>query len=107
MKERTVIVAVPGWHLAILVEPEPEKSFLGAIVLEPMIAWEIEREEMQYRDPPNDVFAIHRVLPLTASGSTDDQGNKWALKAPDGTFDIPYDATFSSEQDLLAYWTKK
>jgi hypothetical protein len=73
---RAIIPAEPGWYLArLLFGGSDEKC---PLVFEPVIAWVIEREDRAYK-----------VDPLTVTGNPNDHSEIWALKTPDGKYQIP------------------
>jgi hypothetical protein len=110
--ERTVIKADPGWFVAVFVkEGEHQGETWDAyFALDPIIAWEIERREGEYH-PSAKQFGepciSHEVTPITIEGNTRHCTNDWAIKRPDGRFDIPYDRSFEFERDVIAYFSER
>jgi hypothetical protein len=75
MKTYTTLTAQPGWHVAILVRADG----CDEIDIEPIIAWEIERDD-------EEGTVIHSTIPITLEGDLSDVGNVWGIKTPDGKF---------------------
>ena len=106
-KERTVLVAPPGWFIAWFLEGG---EFEGrecdpALSLEPIIAWEIERTESDRRGLLKRSFdgklVQHFVTPITIDGNVNESSNLWAVKSPDGRFDIPVHGIYENEAEAL------
>jgi hypothetical protein len=75
---RAIIPASPGWYLARLLFGGSDKKC--SLVFEPVIAWSIAREEED---------RAYKVDPLTVTGNPNDYSEIWALKTPDGKYQIP------------------
>jgi hypothetical protein len=106
--DRTIIKADPGWYL---VQFDPGyfidgKQEPACIMLEPIIAWQIEREEEEH--PSGALLTNGRsfvsVTPITTEGAVEDRVRPWAFKRPDGKYDIQGNCEFDTEAELRAYW---
>lgn len=95
--ESTVVAATPGWEYVIFIDG----IVVGRLASEPIIAWEVIVERSGQR--------VHReAVPITASGAGPDQlSNPWAIKRPDGVYEIPGDSTFDCQWDLLDHFKKQ
>jgi hypothetical protein len=100
----TIIPATPGWEFAVFCG-EP-----AILLYEPIIAWEIERHERPY-DPVarryGEMCVNRFATPIMASGDDDNIGNLWAIKRPDGKFELPFDRTIDTEDALLTYFVEQ
>ena len=101
-KTRTVIPALPGWYVAVLIEGDEGHG--DELVFDPIVAWEVERYEEPYHQiakrPPGEMCVTHGVIPITLEG--DPSGaNPWAIKTPDGKLDIPGDRVVDTEADCI------
>ena len=98
-----IVPATPGWFVAMYVEGG--KDYEEYLRLEPIIAWEIQRQEKAVSDPrmgrPGDYFLYHEVMPLTIDGNMNYWGNPWAIKRPDGSY-YTADGNFTIEAELIA-----
>jgi hypothetical protein len=98
-----IVPATPGWFVAIYVSGG--KDYEEYLMLEPIIAWEIEREVGPYQPSmgrPGEQWLSRNVMPITVERNLERQGNPWAIKRPDGTYTIPGDADFKDDADLIA-----
>jgi hypothetical protein len=97
----TIIPALPGWELAIYVRAGESRA--ARVDYEPIIAWEIERTQRP-RINPWDYNVYRHLAPITARRPNIEQvANPWAIKRPDGKFEVLDEGTFGSEQDWIAY----
>lgn len=75
--------------------------------LEPIVAWEIVREERTYYRSagrhPSDRFVCHQTIPVTLNGNMENSLDAWAVKTPDGAFDFIADAFLPTEARALAH----
>ena len=100
----TTIPAMPGWYVAYVVEGKADKCERH-FALDPIIAWEIEREELidpQVKYELGETRVRHSVGPLTRYGSPNYFRNSFMIKTPDGRFEDPGDVTYSTEAEALA-----
>jgi len=102
-EDHYIVPATPGWSVAVYIAPG--KDYDGYLSLHPIIAWEIQREEGPC-DPraggqPGQRYLSHSVMPLTVDGNMNNHGNLWAIKRPDGTYEIPGDCCFETEADMI------
>jgi hypothetical protein len=103
----TVIPAQPGWFLSTLIESRGDTP--ACLIDEPIIAWEIEREQGPYAPGlcrANEHYESRYVRPITADPDCDgiDAESSWAIKHPDGKYQIPYAATFDDAAQLIRYF---
>ena len=111
MEERTrsTVPAAPGWFVAMLIEAGSEggESFFS---LKPIVAWEIERCSGPLHPSaggrPGEHYVEHSVEPITIDGNMNHYRNQWAIKRPDGQFEIPGDCTLENEADAIRHLTE-
>jgi hypothetical protein len=100
--EHYIVPATPGWFVAIYVEGG--KDYEEYLRLEPIIAWETQREERTVSDSRmghlGDHCLNHDVMPLTIDGNMNWR-NSWAIKRPDGSY-YTVDGGFTIEAELIA-----
>jgi hypothetical protein len=94
---QTIIPALSDWYVAIFIEggkfnDEKRNDYFS---LEPIIAWEIEREG------ETDADASHLVTPITFNGNMNAVGHVWGVKRPDNKFEVD-GGTCDSETEALA-----
>jgi hypothetical protein len=102
---RTIVPALPGWHVAILIKAAKDGTEPASLALDPIIAWEITRTEQPYHPSvsrPGETCVTHDVIPLTIDGNREHCVNRWAIKRPDGKFEIPEYYTCENEQETIA-----
>jgi hypothetical protein len=109
-RTQTIVPALPGWYVALFMEavtlPSGE-SRDACFSLEPIIAWEIERHVFPYHPvagrPAGEHGVSHDVNPITVNGNMlTGTANEWAIKRPDGTFEIPGDCSCVDETSMIA-----
>jgi hypothetical protein len=105
---RTTVPAAPGWYVVLFIEGDDGDWDLMT-ELEPVLAWEIVRHEGPYRDPARrgDTWAHYATYPLTLNGCPSEDGNQWAVKHPNGVFEMPQDQSFANEAALLAEFKRR
>jgi hypothetical protein len=97
---RTTVPAQPGWFVAIFIEKDKP-----GFAYDPIVAWEIERVERDYHPSAHragERCVTHHVIPLTTENDMENHANMWAIKRPDGKYEIPGDTTCDTEADALA-----
>jgi hypothetical protein len=104
----TITPAPPGWYVALFVAGGEHngETWEDYLALDPIIAWEIDRVDgpfPEYAKRPGERWVNHEVQPITTNGNMGHQGNPWAIKRPDGKYEIPHDTTFESEADTISY----
>jgi hypothetical protein len=106
----TIIPALAGWEFAVYIESSGDRA--GCITCEPIVAWDIERAEGPYhpgaRGRSGERWVARQLSPITV-GCTDVEhlGNQWAIKRPDGKFQVPGEGAFDTEGELLAYFAEQ
>ena len=99
---RTVIAATPGWFVAqfekggTFNDNHEDKLNYYAV-----IAWEIERRECSRAG--KEPWVSQTLTPLMFNGSPDDYNAPWALKTPNGNFEIREHASFDNEAETIRY----
>jgi hypothetical protein len=96
---RTIIAALPGWYVAALIEGGEHEGEDDSLSLDPIIAWEIERREQPCHPMagnPGEPYVAHHVTPITTEGNRN-YYKKWAIKTPDGKYDIPGETVVDTE----------
>jgi hypothetical protein len=104
---RATIPAQQGWYTATFVEGK-SGEYEDHLTHDPVIAWDIERWE---REPDNSLgpdmndspYVRHLVKPVRVSGNMDSVSNIWAIKRPDGKYEIPDEITLADEAAALAH----
>lgn len=93
----TLIPATPGWSIAFFIAAGTHggETWGDSLLLEPIIAWAID-----YEVNP-DLGNWHDVTPVTIEGTT--HIGEWAIKRPDGKFQIPDDTTLDDESAAIAH----
>jgi hypothetical protein len=107
----TVVPAAPGWYVAQLIEGGISGGITldDRLALDPIVAWEIKRDETPYSPRSarhGETCVLHTVEPLTIDGNMLHlfPSSMWAVKSPDGKFQIPLDGTFDTEAELIAHF---
>ena len=99
---QTIVPAVAGWYVAVFIE--------GDIYLDPIIAWEVERVEKPYHPGVGrlgEQCISHWVDPLTINGNMTDFADTWAIKRPDGKFEIPHDRVCDNEAEVIKEFERR
>jgi hypothetical protein len=100
----TIVPAQPNWFVAVFIPAGSEagESWSARFVYDPIIAWEIghDRYHASVRRAAHE--RCHHVEPITIDGRVT-ISNAWAIKRPDGKFELPADTTFDDEDDALKY----
>jgi hypothetical protein len=101
-KTHTIIPAYPDWTVCTRYKDGEQNAWHD----EPIIAWEIERE-----DRPSNRYAGARsvtraAMPITADpmGFREDADEDWAIQRPDGRFYTVEGAVFDTKRELIDYW---
>jgi hypothetical protein len=85
--------------------PSEDAGESGYLDLEPIIGWEIERQQYPYplsENRPGEWRITRLVVPLTAGGDADHVSLHWAIRRPDGVFEVS-GVSFTEEVDALEY----
>jgi hypothetical protein len=100
----SIIAAQPGWYVAMFVPRFAGSDGWDAYLnLMPIVAWDIEREELTAHTEDNleePQHFYHRVMPLTVDGNMNRWAKWWAIKTPDGRFSTP-DGMCDNEADAM------
>lgn len=104
----STVPAAPGWYIATLIEGGSHngKTWDACLSLDPIIAWEIERHSRPYHHSagrPGELCITHSVSPITTDGAPGNLSNMWAIKRPDGQFDVPDDCWLGNEADVIKH----
>jgi hypothetical protein len=83
-----------------------DESWPDSLSLQPIVAWEIVRTEDDRR-PSWDQHVSDELIPLTTDGNMNHWTNTWAIKTPEGKYDLPGDTTFDHEVDLIRELRKR
>jgi hypothetical protein len=97
----TIIPALPGWELAIFAPAgiHDGESRPACVMYETIVAWDVEK----YDTRPGDRWVNRYLIPITvACSDIDSIGNRWAVKRPDGRFEIPGEGVCDSEEKWIA-----
>jgi hypothetical protein len=101
----TIVPAQAGWYVAIFIPGQPGKEDSPPFFdLEPIIAWHIEhaRYAAMARRPARD--RCHHITPMTVGYPNANLiHNDWAIKRPDGKFEIMEDIAQDTEAEALAH----
>jgi hypothetical protein len=104
-----IVPALPGWFVGLFVDRRGEDG--EGFVYDPIIAWELKRERSFYHQLSgrSGTFVHCTVTPITCEGCIEDdtQDGNWAIKRPDGSFDIPGDRAFETEAQAIAYFRER
>jgi hypothetical protein len=86
-----IVRANPGWHVVVYCEADGEET--ERLISKPIVAWAIDRSD-------------HQVSPVTVVGGPNGATRQWAIKCPDGSFEIRVGPrrTFGSEAEVLAHF---
>jgi hypothetical protein len=111
-REVTIVPATPDWNVAILISGSENKETgekqPSYFALDPIIAWQIVRDERPYHPDaqcsPGETCVTGDVTPITTEGLSC-ESNPWAIKRPDGKFEIPYDRTIENEAEAIEYFS--
>ena len=100
----TTIKADPGWFVVeFCVGDETTKD---GVTYEPVIAWEIIREERDDDDEGH--YSVSCVFPLTVEGSDHQiSSSGYAIKRPDGTIYFPWSSLYCDEQQAIEIFKKR
>jgi hypothetical protein len=92
---RTVVQVLPGWFLATVSGTDEDKDAARYFSLDPIIAREISRLETVYA---GETHVSHTTLPIAFGGVRPALGD-WAVKRPDGKFDVPEETVEDTQQN--------
>lgn len=98
LKQLTVIPAEPGWSLLVPIWDESGEK-CKTVGHDRIIAWRIETEETTHKD--GDPILYEFVAAITAD-NTNQEG--MVLSDPAGQLFTSMDQTFSSIEDVIAYY---
>jgi hypothetical protein len=89
--QATIIPAAPGWYVATLVEGKPgAKGWPDGLSLEPIIAWDVQREDGRHGEHDDLRRLWYGAVPITPNtNNVHHFGNPWVIKAPDGSYVMP------------------
>lgn len=99
------VAALPGWKLASYCPPDDGETGPGQFFYDDIIAWQIDLVEGEYdlearrRKRQATWTAVH-VDPITISGRPGET-SEWAIKTPEGIYDIPGIGIHDHEIDAL------
>src|SRR4051812_46406476 len=97
----TTVAAQPGWFIATILCADDEDE--GELVLDPIVAWEIARTAPLVLSPGcTGEWDISRGVTPIALNNNDFREQGWAIKSPDGKFDIFGDQICDDEAETLA-----
>ena len=112
-KERHVIKAEPGYFVATYIEAgmDEGKPYPHQFHFRPIIAWVIvysdgpmsaryNRDAYERRERWTSYF----VKPLTIDGDPEKVANEWAIKLPNGSFELVGYGEFEKEAEMLAFF---
>jgi hypothetical protein len=100
------IPAQPNWYVAVFIPAGSEtgETWPPRFDLESIIAWKIENARYHPRAGMASTDRIHHVSPITiAFGDMEHCDNDWAIKTPDGRFQLLADRDFDVEAEALKY----
>jgi hypothetical protein len=93
--ERTIIKANSGFFVAIYIEAGSagNETWPHYFVLDDVIAWDIERTAGEN----------YIVRPITVDATPSNMRNMRAIKKPDGTYNMPGECAYDTEEKALEH----
>jgi hypothetical protein len=104
---RTIISAQPSWFVVRFLRggKEGDESWDDSLKLEEILAWSIEVRETTLDPRLNisryETHVSYHCIPLTTDGAANNISNPWAIKSPQGKYEIPYMGWYDTEDEVL------
>jgi hypothetical protein len=98
----TIVTATSGWQLAVFIEAGEEHD--ACFIYEPIVAWEIRRQENNMSRPLCDRRVTREAFPIAVNYDAEACSNEWAIRYPDGRYVVLDDRSFADGAECLEYF---